>query len=76
MCIKILLKGHFLKKFMVGLEIPRQGSLSVLLKAQASLAPTPVSPSVSLSHFQISVLSASLRPYKASRQHCGGRHGG
>ena len=35
-------------------------------------APTPVS----ITLFWISILSASLRAHKESRQHCGGRHGG
>ena len=42
----------------------------------ASISSTYTRPSVRLSHFRISVVSASLRPYKASRQHCGDRHGG
>ena len=32
--------------------------------------------SVRRSYFQISILSASLSPHKASRRHCSGRHGG
>ena len=37
----------------------------------ASLAPTPARPSVSKWYFQISILSASLNPYKELRWHCG-----
>ena len=40
------------------------------------LAPTPVRPSVSSSHFRISILSASLSPHKALRRNCSGRHDG
>ena len=32
-------------------------------------------PSIRRQYFRISILSESLRPHKASRQHCGGRHG-
>ena len=39
---------------------------------EAPLAPTPVCPL----YIRIFILSASLRPQKASRRHCGGRHRG
>ena len=40
------------------------------LDTQVSLAPTPVRPSVRPK--VIYILSASVRPHKASRPHCGG----
>ena len=49
-------------------------NISWFLDAHASLAPTPVSPSVSSWYFRISILSASLSPHKASRRHCSDRH--
>ena len=67
-------------------QIPYLTKIAMFLDTQVSLAPTgptPVSLSVSLSpsvcrpyHFRISILSAFMRPQKASRLHCGGRHGG
>ena len=37
---------------------------------------TSVGRAVGPSYFRISILSASLRPHKASRRQCSGRHGG
>ena len=58
--------------------ISRHASVSSTYHGQ-SVRPSVIRKSVSPycpSYFRISILSASLRPHKALRRHCGGQHGG